>query len=381
MATSGIGARALGASFGVALAAGALVGCGTRRTAPEQRRGVLVDAQGIQLDGEHVADAPRDEILGIRPLARALAARVPSGATARPSGVPDSTPLDVRLPVDIACLAAMNVLFTAEAVGWRRVVVHIGGRSQPLELDGTSSDPMRRRLTLAFRGADRVAMTSTDCGGAYDVQPFAGAGASALELTKGPPVLDGPAQIRCEPGIRFVDVLDVFVKTRPTETSAMAALRCAGRAPERDYLQLSGPDPLLRIPSAPEPKGERWWTRHVGPMAPDASKLDRDSVRAREATAAGALAADAVDVVLKPRLPLVARCFAAGLAASPDLGGRVEIRLEIGKTGEVMTALDAESSLPDRGVVGCILGQLAEASFPPSAGSTIAGWSLRLRPP
>ncbi len=58
-------------------------------------------------------------------------------------------------------------------------------------------------------------------------------------------------------------------------------------------------------------------------------------------------------------------CYETALASDAGLEGRVVILFEIGKTGDVESAIDGGSRIADTAVVGCIKRAVLALDFPP----------------
>jgi tetratricopeptide (TPR) repeat protein len=58
------------------------------------------------------------------------------------------------------------------------------------------------------------------------------------------------------------------------------------------------------------------------------------------------------------------RCYADGVARDPTLAGRVIVRFVIERDGTVSSPADDGSTLPDKQVVQCVVGELAQLRFP-----------------
>ena len=63
-------------------------------------------------------------------------------------------------------------------------------------------------------------------------------------------------------------------------------------------------------------------------------------------------------------------CYINGLASDPKLRGQVRIALVVGLEGDVISAVDDKSTLPDKDVVGCIANVMKQAKFPKPTGGT-----------
>jgi hypothetical protein len=68
--------------------------------------------------------------------------------------------------------------------------------------------------------------------------------------------------------------------------------------------------------------------------------------------------------VVRARFPVFRRCYEAGLAINVNLTGRVMIKFVIDPNGEVHSAADEGSTLPNADVVACVAHHFLELSFP-----------------
>lgn len=69
--------------------------------------------------------------------------------------------------------------------------------------------------------------------------------------------------------------------------------------------------------------------------------------------------------VLHAAIPRVKRCYETAALLNPTLRGTVSVRFLIGKDGTVKSAVDAGSTLPDKGTVSCVLSVFWRLSFDP----------------
>lgn len=342
--------------------------------------GVVVDASGISVGGKKVGDAPADKLQPLDGLLDALA-KMPRGmkpAASMDEG-PSQIPLAVSLPADTSCLGAMNVLFVAERAGFRRVALTVGAKNQTIDLAQTDSDPVAKGdvLTLSFRADGKVAVGKAPCAGAFDAQPASAIEASAKELTTGASIKGGPVLVACEAGAKFADVVDVYTKTRPSPSSPLSGMRCDGRT-RVPFFAFKDPN----APAAPDVPWGREET--VGPPVfklGDPSILDENSVRMGGASVSGPISPDDVKAAVEKRMTDIERCYAGAVATNSVLAGSVTFGLEIGKSGEVMAASNAGSSLPDNAVVACVIHQAAQATFPAAAGVTRVTYPVSFAPP
>jgi hypothetical protein len=72
----------------------------------------------------------------------------------------------------------------------------------------------------------------------------------------------------------------------------------------------------------------------------------------------------------------VRACYNRGLAANPDLQGRVELRIQVGPGGEVQSVAASSSGNLSSDVLSCIKGRAQALRFsPPEAGQAVVSTS------
>ena len=97
----------------------------------------------------------------------------------------------------------------------------------------------------------------------------------------------------------------------------------------------------------------------------------------------GRLPPEAIQRIVRQNMGRFRYCYERGLDGNPGLQGRVVTRFLIGRDGSVAFATDApgESSLPDAGVVSCIVRAFGALSFPePEGGTVTVVYPLSLSP-
>jgi Ca-activated chloride channel family protein len=94
-------------------------------------------------------------------------------------------------------------------------------------------------------------------------------------------------------------------------------------------------------------------------------------LRMGAATVSGRLPPEVIQRIVRQNYGRFRLCYEQGLAKNPALEGRISIRFVIRQEGNVGSASDAGSSLPDRGVVQCVLGALYGLSFPKPEGDSV----------
>ena len=74
-------------------------------------------------------------------------------------------------------------------------------------------------------------------------------------------------------------------------------------------------------------------------------------------------------------------CYEAGLRTNPRLTGKVLTKFVIGRDGSVVQSSDAGSTVPDQGVVGCVVRGYGALSFPaPEGGIVVVTSPIELSP-
>ncbi len=98
--------------------------------------------------------------------------------------------------------------------------------------------------------------------------------------------------------------------------------------------------------------------RVEGPSEPDTPK-------------GGHLAPAVIQRVVRAAFGDLRRCYEDGLRASPNLVGRVTVKLVIDTDGHVAFAKAETSDLPDRRVVDCVVDRIRKVQFPSPEGGTV----------
>ena len=85
-----------------------------------------------------------------------------------------------------------------------------------------------------------------------------------------------------------------------------------------------------------------------------------------------ALTREEIRMVVRAKLPQIRACFEAGLATTPELGGRVLLRFAIAADGKAHAIEVVEDQLADPAVAACIVAAIPSWQFPrPRGGRSI----------
>jgi hypothetical protein len=95
----------------------------------------------------------------------------------------------------------------------------------------------------------------------------------------------------------------------------------------------------------------------------------------------GQLAPDVIRRIVRMNFGRFRLCYEQGLRASSTLSGVVNVRFVIGRDGSVTTVRDDGSTLPDQGVVRCVVRAFQNFAFPaPEGGVVTVLFPIELRP-
>ena len=101
----------------------------------------------------------------------------------------------------------------------------------------------------------------------------------------------------------------------------------------------------------------------------------------REITTNGRLPSEVIQRIVRQNAGRFRACYASALRTNPSLEGRVEVRFMIDRGGQVSTAQDGASDLPNESVRSCIVRSFYDLSFPaPEGGTVTVVYPLALSP-
>lgn len=106
------------------------------------------------------------------------------------------------------------------------------------------------------------------------------------------------------------------------------------------------------------------------------------SIRMGALSVNGRLPPEVVRRVVRQQFGRIRLCYDVGLRSNPALRGRITTKFVIDKDGNVSTAKDGGSDLPDVSVVACVVRAFASVTFPqPEGGIVSVVVPLALSPP
>ena len=107
-----------------------------------------------------------------------------------------------------------------------------------------------------------------------------------------------------------------------------------------------------------------------GLFASGGSGSSAPSIRQGATVVTGKLPPEVIQRIVRQNFGRFRLCYENGLRTNPNLAGRVTAKLEIDGSGAVTRATDGGSTLPDKGVVDCILRGMKSLSFPEPDGKS-----------
>jgi hypothetical protein len=89
---------------------------------------------------------------------------------------------------------------------------------------------------------------------------------------------------------------------------------------------------------------------------------------------------ETVQAVLRSHYGAVVSCYQAGLSKNSSLAGTVTVKIVASAGGATQQAVDEGSTLPDKDVVACVVGEIAKASYPAGGGVLTVLYPIQLAP-
>ena len=112
-------------------------------------------------------------------------------------------------------------------------------------------------------------------------------------------------------------------------------------------------------------------------MLARASRHPGPTVRANGNTVVnGHIPAEVIQRVVRNNFGRFRNCYMNGLRDNPSLEGRVVTRFTVNRQGMVSSAQDGGSTMPNSGVVSCVVKAFYSLSFPEHEGAS-SPWSTR----
>jgi hypothetical protein len=78
---------------------------------------------------------------------------------------------------------------------------------------------------------------------------------------------------------------------------------------------------------------------------------------------------ETIQAIVRARYGALLSCYQAGLEKDPTLTGTVTVRFVAAEDGTTKAAADQGSTLSDKDVVGCVVGELAKLTYPRGGGT------------
>jgi hypothetical protein len=100
-------------------------------------------------------------------------------------------------------------------------------------------------------------------------------------------------------------------------------------------------------------------------------RIKSPRVRMAQPTVSGRLPPQTIQRIVRQNFGRMRLCYERALGQNPNLEGRVQVRFLISRDGSVSTASNGSSTLPDSGVVSCVVRAFYGLSFPKPENGTV----------
>jgi len=105
------------------------------------------------------------------------------------------------------------------------------------------------------------------------------------------------------------------------------------------------------------------------------------AIRVGTITVTGKLPMEVVRRIVRQHLSMFRACYEDGLKRNPSVQGRITTKYVIGQDGDVVTAQDGGSDLPDANVVQCVVNRFKTFAYPkPEGGVVLVSFPLVFSP-
>ncbi len=85
----------------------------------------------------------------------------------------------------------------------------------------------------------------------------------------------------------------------------------------------------------------------------------------------GRLPPETIQATVRGHFGAIKGCYDAGLKKDPKLAGTVTVKFVFGEDGVTKDAADAKSTLPDKDVVACVVGEFRKLTYPKAPGGEV----------
>jgi hypothetical protein len=89
---------------------------------------------------------------------------------------------------------------------------------------------------------------------------------------------------------------------------------------------------------------------------------------------------ETVQAVIRSSYGALASCYAAGLKKDPSLAGAVTVKLVAGTDGVTKEAVEQKSTLADKDVVACVVGEIGKLTYPAGGGVLTVVYPIQFAP-
>jgi BlaR1 peptidase M56 len=94
----------------------------------------------------------------------------------------------------------------------------------------------------------------------------------------------------------------------------------------------------------------------------------------------GRIPPEAIQALVRARFGAFKACYETGLQKNPKLAGTVSVKFTIAENGTTMEAADDASTLPDKDVVACVIGEMSKITYAAGSGIVTVVYPIQFSP-
>ena len=317
--------------------------------------GTFSDKSSGGVHGERIVVAKDGTGEGEGDLSKTTSCGAQRGATVYADGAATLAMVRARLPQTPGCSTRL---------------VLVAKRNHPPDIDARLGDYAGYLGTTAYFAASLDEPTTTNSGGAMRVRSVAD---DAIEIDGVRVALPLPATGSPTSAGSLERVSQISYSFRPTDTVEHAIrTMMAVETLNEDHLASWSLERVITVDDGTAhtpPPGASSFAQPIGePFGSAGSKV---SLRSGATQVNGRLPPEVIQRIVRQSFGRFRLCYENGLRTNRALQGRVAVKFIIDRTGNVSTAADGGSDLPDQGVVGCVVRAFGAMSFPQPEGGIV----------
>jgi len=151
---------------------------------------------------------------------------------------------------------------------------------------------------------------------------------------------------------------------------SMSMTACGSRVPPSPTHAAATPASTASAAESTPPSDTQPYGYEFAPVSPESIKTDPPAASLPTGPG-GRLFPEAISGVVRTHFDEITQCYEAARKKNARLAGIVQVKSSFGRDGIPMTVADQGSTLPDKGVVDCVLRVFRALRYPTSRGGTV----------